>query len=107
MFAKIVFFRLHTGCDLLLQYSLRTGYLVVLLEDVGQRSNRCDGKLVDLPVALRVVIPDVFELCRLLTEGLWIVPVQMSDPLVQVRISRPTEMVLAMSKDRTEHAVHI
>lgn len=46
------------------------------------------------------MVLDVFELSRLLTKSLWVVPVQMPDPLVQVRVSRSTEMLSAMSQDR-------
>lgn len=56
-------------------------------------------------MTLRVVILDVFEIRRLLTKGLWVVPVQMSDPLVQVWIAGSTETTLAMPNDRAEHAI--
>lgn len=97
------FSRFYTSGHLLLQRSFYTRDLVVLLVDVGQRPNRRDSEWVDLPMALCVVVFDMLELCRLLAESLRVVPIQMPDPLVEVWVSRSTEVILAAFQGWTEH----
>jgi hypothetical protein len=70
---------------LLPPHSLRTRNFIVFLQNVGQRPYRRNGEGIDLPVALGIVILDVFELCRL-AEGHRVVPVQMSHPAMEVRV---------------------
>jgi hypothetical protein len=82
---------------LLLQRSLHARHLVILLQDTGQWPNRRDREGVDLPVTLRIMVLDMFKLCRRLTERLRVVPVEMPDPFVQVWVSGATEVLLAIS----------
>jgi hypothetical protein len=88
-------YRAIDGCSLvppngryrsLLQCCLRTWHLVIFGQNVGQRSDRRDLVLVDLPVALCIMILDVLKFCRILECR--VVPVQMPHPLVKVGIPR-------------------
>lgn len=74
---------------LLLQRSngcLHSRNLILLTQNVRQRANRRDLIFVDLAMALRIMVLDMLELCRL-SERRY-VPVQMAHPLVEVWVSR-------------------
>lgn len=64
------------------QRCLHTRHFLLLLQNIRQRPNRRNLKLINLPMALGVVLLDVLKLRRVLEGG--IVPVQMPHPLVDV-----------------------
>ena len=59
--------------------------LLVQWEDVGKWPHRRDTELVDLLVTLRVVVFDVFELCRLMESRH--VPIEVPEPSMDVGIA--------------------
>jgi len=60
--------------------------LLVLPQNRRFRTHRCDTELIDLGMALSVMVLNMRELRRILKRR--DIPVQMSEPLMNVRVSR-------------------
>ena len=66
--------------------SSRRSNLLILGQNIRHRSHRRDTMRINLPMALRIMLLDMFKLRRLPKRRN--IPIQMPQPLVQRRVSR-------------------
>lgn len=77
-YAKVTF--------LLPQRILHTQHFLILSQNIRHRPDRRNSKLINLPMTLRIMILNMFELRRILESR--DIPIQMPEPLMQVRVPR-------------------